>query len=692
MARQPLIAPANPTRPAQLNLGQGAAAQAGAFADLAQATAQVTNVFDQYAQVARDKALDETMRAAENEFATIARENPLAPDAFQKVADEKIGTLIAKSDGSIARDLERGLINRRDAYLRSIADKKFDFDVKTQRDNFLTGIDNNQNTLRSLVAEKGLAAASLPEWQQSVDEALSRVDALAANPLYGVGGEEATKLRDGILREAQTSLIVGTIGDEVDDAYSKGGASGARKRLASLLDEHGSTLFADERLKFETHGERVIQSREAERERAIRESEAARAKTQAEIYERARVDLSDGRLTRADADLLWQDGEIDTGHYASLVEHLNTRGKKSEAEALSLLRIDAAVAEGSSLNPYSKTDRDDIDLYWSAIGGAEAMTSDPATARAMLAATATKTGVIPPMAVDMLQGQMLHGDDAQRGEAIDTLKLLYERAPAAVEQALPSDQLGDVIAYSEMVNAGTPQATAQARVDTVREARFSEPKKALLDAAKESSKKIQSREVANPVNGFFNAPFAGGETATLKATSEYRRAYESAFVGSNGNEKAARKTAIADLKRVYGVSNVTGSARTMPYPPERYYHVSGVDDKWMQAALKAEVEDWFGARGSKVNLERVALIPDSTTAAEAQQPGGRPGYRVVVEMKDGDQAGQFEEIPGRYYFPDEPIRANVEAKSAEKTAKKREFAAGVREALEENKTPRRPRG
>ena len=257
---------------------------------------------------------------------------------------------------------------------------------------------------------------------------------------------------------------------------------------------------------------------------------------------------------------------------------------------------------------------------------------------------------------------------------MDTLKLLYERAPSALEQALPSSQLTDVIEYSEMIGSGTSQATAQARIDNRREARTSAPKAALLDAARDAAKDVKPAKIKNQLDGFFGAPFAGGERAALTAVSEYRRHYEQAFADSNGNDKVAEKAAKGQMRKVYGVSKVTGSARTMAYPPERFYHVPGVDDKWMEAALRSEVEDWFGARGRKADLGAIYLQADTTTKGEAQN-GERPGYLIAVEFQHGDRAGQFEFIPGRYYFPDEPIRARIMKDKEKKTRDTRDRAA-----------------
>lgn len=682
--RQPVSRPGL-TRPAQLSGGGGAAAAADAFNTLANTTARVGAVFSEYERVAKARYIDETLQDAENRFSEARRANPLDPDAFQQATDEIVSGYLSEADGSIRRDLENALKWRRDSFTRQIADQRFSADIDEQKKNHLAGIDNNATRLRELIAEKGIEANRLPEWQSVMDETTARVADLVDNPLYGVSPEEGQKIAEAFTRDAQEAYIVGNIRSEVESALTAGGPEAARRRLASFMEDNSDLLLDDRKGYFSAQGEQIIQAHEREIAAAQREAEAAQAKARAEVYALAGVDLTDGRLTRADADLLWENGQISTEQYGSLVQRLSARSGKEDATQSAIARIGMVAESGGKMNPYSSDDRKDMDLMWEYLGGPALMTSDPKAAREMLLNAGDTLGVLPPMAVETLQGMMINGDDAQRMEAMDTLHALYQQAPDALAQSLRSEHTGMVVAYNEMMANGVPQETAMVRLDTMREAKFSPAARGLEEAAQKEAAAVKPQQIKNALDGFFGAQ-VGAEPATsslgeadgatqtpFRMQNAYREAFQAHYVATGGDKKAAHKAAIHDLKKVYGVSNATGTRRVMRHPPEKYYSVPGVDNKWMQRALEEETKSWFGARGQKFDGGRIHLIADSRSDSEVEA-GGKPTYLVVVEHDGGELAGTFEEVPGRYAFPDEPIRKRVTEENKARAEAMRERA------------------
>lgn len=111
--------------------------------------------------------------------------------------------------------------------------------------------------------------------------------------------------------------------------------------------------------------------------------------------------------------------------------------------------------------------------------------------------------------------------------------------------------------------------------------------------------------------------------------SDWDAIYSDAYLATGGHEESARKVATAQMKKLWGVSAVDGSARLMKYPPESFYkiHGDGHDADWIRKQLYKDV-------GKAVKPGSVFLDSDQLTAREASR--GVPSYGILVKNARGE--------------------------------------------------------
>lgn len=126
--------------------------------------------------------------------------------------------------------------------------------------------------------------------------------------------------------------------------------------------------------------------------------------------------------------------------------------------------------------------------------------------------------------------------------------------------------------------------------------------------------------------------------------AEYREIAEEKFYETGGDAGAAKALALADLKKRWNVSTISGSPNLMRTPPELYYPpVEGghtyLRDDAMSTAKAFAVTD---APGREV--ENVAIIPNALTRSDIQM-GRPPRYRLFYQYTEDGQK-RFDEVDG----------------------------------------------
>ena len=149
--------------------------------------------------------------------------------------------------------------------------------------------------------------------------------------------------------------------------------------------------------------------------------------------------------------------------------------------------------------------------------------------------------------------------------------------------------------------------------------------------------------------------------------AEYRELAEAKYYETGGDAGAAKALALADIKKRWNVSGISGSANLMRLPPELYYPpVDGGHDYLRKDAMETAesyVKDQFPGR----KVENVAILAGDMTRADIEM-GRPPRYRLFYQYTEDGQS-RFDEVLGGAWGLD-PAAVNEQAMSARQKAKK----------------------
>jgi len=136
--------------------------------------------------------------------------------------------------------------------------------------------------------------------------------------------------------------------------------------------------------------------------------------------------------------------------------------------------------------------------------------------------------------------------------------------------------------------------------------------------------------VQNSVDPFFGATRVDSINEG-KLVKEYGALFEEHFKAGMSVDSAKEKS-LQILKRNWGETDITGTARAIKYPPEDYYTVAG-NSKYMGDQLLKDVRKDF-VFDTPVKSEMLRVVSDQETARTAAQ--GRPTYSIIVDRgEDG---------------------------------------------------------
>jgi len=182
-------------------------------------------------------------------------------------------------------------------------------------------------------------------------------------------------------------------------------------------------------------------------------------------------------------------------------------------------------------------------------------------------------------------------------------------------------------------------------------------RKALEPAAKEFKKQIEGEDIASMFDDSWlpgNDPQVGfTEGQALGIQAEYQAIAEEQFYKANGNPDIAKARAQAEMKRLYGVTELTGKAVVMKHPPERYWPANtavpggilGAGDPlgYIKDQLRSEI------RTTDPEFDDNSIQFVTTPATDAMiKRGEMPGYAVFY----ADKNGVLQTFPGKLWRPD----------------------------------------
>lgn len=340
--------------------------------------------------------------------------------------------------------------------------------------------------------------------------------------------------------------------------------------------------------------------------------------------------------------------------------------------------------ENVTFNMYEPKDRNRVDkFYQSQLNGQDPLASEDGILAAR--AIATRTGFAPKTMVDALRAGLKSDDPGMVARSAEVAMALQTETNTAFApyggRAEIDKALSDYKVLGKFNDAGT---AAQKMID----ARAEHPKN-VTDQAKRLAKDLTVDQIKEAFDDeWFSEPTIGveGEHGVDKLIpeylqdqmlGEYRDLYQREFL-ETGRDDLSKQRALDQMKKVYGVNQITGSSQIVMYPPQKMHaSVNGSYD-WMVDQAEQDVSEFvFGGDAAKrpvavdalgsvlpgfgsaigdekwISAKDIHLVSDVQTRREvnSNQP---PSYQVYY-MHDG----QLELHPQRMVFDEAAAKAKA---------------------------------
>lgn len=318
-----------------------------------------------------------------------------------------------------------------------------------------------------------------------------------------------------------------------------------------------------------------------------------------------------------------------------------------------------AMGTSAPLNPYDDDDKKLADKALESIVAAV----PPEQAALATVEFVKESGVIPSSLVAGLRNGLASTDSAVLSRSLELVAGLSDVAPTALGAAEHGQELQDAAAtYREFVqNRGlTVNDAAQFIVDG-RKPEVKEERKLLSDgwkqAIKDSKFSVMDVRKSFDTSILWGEPSAGTDPlAEASLTADYFAAAERAFTGAaRGDVDLARTMALAEVKRVYGVTKISGDEVIMRLPPEQFYPAFDGGHEYLRDLALADARE-MDPKASKVRLMA------SVETSQDVRAGKPPRYNLVWQ----DENAVWQTAPGLFVVDDGALTDLGEMQSAER--------------------------
>lgn len=365
------------------------------------------------------------------------------------------------------------------------------------------------------------------------------------------------------------------------------------------------------------------------------------------------------------------DPVLTDAHKADLLASFKT---KNEDRILAEKALAALQGGTLAVDSYDSKDRKVIDNMFEEV----LKVGEPEDIQATTEEIVRQTGVVPQKAVNTMRRGLESTDVGDVQNAVQAAQRLATVDPSALGRRDGGSELqtaaDDFTYYVNRLNL-TPEEAAQ-RIMEARDPEKKRDRKVLEPLANEFVKQLAEEDLASSFDaGLFSGDPAMGFTPAQAAgiQAEFIDIARDEFYRANGDPEIAKNRAIESMKRLYGVTEVTGSPVLMKHPPERYWPAhreTGLAYAGVQ--LRQELGEAFPDIGYLgIDLPKVQLVTTPETDAMVKA-GEMPAYGVLFT----DQNGVMQTLPGKLWRPDpskmleaETIRQAEEQAAREAAAK-----------------------
>lgn len=347
---------------------------------------------------------------------------------------------------------------------------------------------------------------------------------------------------------------------------------------------------------------------------------------------------------------------IETGQVASRETILTDPGLKDSDKASLLSALDTKLKEGADVSAYisawsQQSDAAKVnpfDAKESALNEKafeQVMKTVPEEQANAVAENWIKTtGNVPKAVVANVRQGLNSTNAADVAKGMEEAARIYQVAPTGVEAAANGKDVKDAaLAYNEYVyGRGMSSQEAGARWLNLHSPEMVEQRERLKKPDQDFLKTLSVSDVTSALDTSilpFSSPSAGLTPDQQAAVmTDYSKIAEEKFLQTGGDADLAKKMALQDMTKLYGVSDVSGAGVVTKFPPEHYYPpIAGSQDYIRDAALK-------DAKSVDATALNVNLVPTKETADDIRL-GQPPRYRLMFQRQDG----VWDAVPGQLF-------------------------------------------
>lgn len=352
------------------------------------------------------------------------------------------------------------------------------------------------------------------------------------------------------------------------------------------------------------------------------------------------------------------DANLDDSDKATLLSKWNTQQAK-DADARALVdAYSAGLVTGA--NPYDTDQRKVVGDAYELL-----MKSTPDDQKAAVTASfVADMGVVPQPVVSMTR-QALNGttvNDVSRG--LELSAKLNDVAPNGLDAVENGKEIIDAASvYNHYVNdRGMSVGEAAQKYIEMNDPKAQEKVSVLKERWKEESKKFSVNDVAAMFDDLRpGSPSLGLTPYQADAiNADYMDIAEEMFVEANGDTNLAKKMATEEIKRVYGVSTVSGkdvfgNGAIMKYPPEHFYPMIGDSQAYIRDFAMKD------AKSISPTATDVMLVSAPETAIDVRG-GNPPRYNLMFKGPDG----VWDMAPGMFMVGADDLRSLAQIESEQR--------------------------
>jgi hypothetical protein len=344
------------------------------------------------------------------------------------------------------------------------------------------------------------------------------------------------------------------------------------------------------------------------------------------------------------------------------------------------------IASGQqAFDPQNKEQMKMLDKGFVATGGDKLLAAGDANVITSLAKMAKEYGAVPTTATSMLNGMALSGDDAQQIFALQSVSMIEEARPGTFEVSGAQKELrsqADDFRYltSGANGLGLTPEDAIKRIQQQRNPDFKEKAEARKTALTGKNGLLSKRTEGELADAFdqswWSDPAIGNPRDRDVIMAAYKKDFEAHYVRT-GDEQMAVKAALADMKRNYGITRLSGDGaqRLVKNPIE--LRVPAIDGKhdWVKEQALADIKATTGKDIPAENLffENTRQTEESVSRGGVTT-GNTPPYAFYWV---NSETGLYETIPGKVFRPDVGAARNKATEAAVAQGKESARVSGI---------------